>query len=175
MSFAFRFTSTHRDLLDAYDAHHTAYTGMRSWARGALITIGALLFLAGLVVIITGSSVEHWWQPVAWLGIGALIVFLFLVRPSARKRRIRRTTPPAQDVELRFGETGADVAVAGIAQYQRPWSEFLGVISGQKGVAIVFADGSVHWIPNRAFADSSQRTAFCTFLREHVRTPDRAA
>lgn len=175
MTFAYTFTSTHRDLIDSYEAYHTARTRMRGWLRGIFISFAFLWLLAAVMVLAAGSSVETWWEPVVWLGIPLVILYLFLVKPYVAKHHILRSNPPVQDVGLTFTDSGLDVLVAGVLRYQRSWSDFAQVITAPKGIVMIFTDGSAHWLPNRVFKDPQERVALAEYIMTSRGLNDRAA
>lgn len=172
MAFAFRFTSTHQDLLDSYEAHRTARTGMRGWVRGALVSLASLWLISAILVLTAGMSVDSWWQPVVWLGIPAFILFHFLVKPQLAKRHIRRSNSPSQEVSLTFTDAGVDVLAVGVISYHRSWSEIAQVINAPKGVLMTFTDGSAHWVPSRVFTDAQERVALAAFIEAHMPRDD---
>jgi YcxB-like protein len=171
MTFDFTFTSTHQDLFDSYDAYRTARTGMRAWARGALISLAFLWLLATLLVL-TAGPLDNGWQPVAWLLIPALILFFFLVKPQLAKRHIRSSNPPSQEVGVTFTDSGIGIRVAGVISYQRSWSEVAQIVHAPKGTLITFTDASAHWLPDRIFKDSRERAALAEFIEARRPTKD---
>jgi hypothetical protein len=160
--FSFSFTSTHRDLLDAFDAERTARTGMRSWARGALAALG-LMWLLGFVWAVSGrQEVRSPWLPLIWLIFGATLTWKLIVQPLLTARTIRRETPPEQQVMLTFGDAGIDVTAAD--HFHRAWNELAVMHPAGKGIIFGFQDGMLHWLPNRAFANPTERDALIEYV-----------
>jgi predicted membrane channel-forming protein YqfA (hemolysin III family) len=174
MAFEFAFKSTHQDLLDSYEAYRTARTGVRAWVRGVIILFGFAWLLAVVVVLTSGKPLDTW-QSFAWVGVGVLIVFQFLVKPELAKRRILRSNPPAQEVGLTFTDAGIGVLVVGVISYQRSWSEIAEFINASKGIVMTFSDGSAYWIPLRVFKNPQERAALVNFVQERMPTHDRRA
>jgi hypothetical protein len=163
MSFSFRFTSTHEDLLDAYAAQQRSRSGMRPWVRACVVGLG-LMWLAGLVAFAPKAFREgQAWQPVVWFLLSSVILWKFLLQPILKRRRIRTTTPPAQPLVLDFTDSGLRVAAEGVGVFDRAWVEFVRIEPAEKGVAMVFTDGMVHWLPNRIFR-ADERQAFITYI-----------
>lgn len=164
MSFSFRFTSTHEDLLDAYAAQQRERSGMRPWVRACVIGLG-FMWLAGVVAfapkaIREGKAV----LPVIWLLLGGMIVWKFLVQPILKRRRIRTTTPPAQPLVLDFTDSGLHIEAEGVGVFDRAWAEFVIIEPAEKGVAMAFTDGMVHWLPNRIFRTPDERQALIDYV-----------
>lgn len=172
MALAFSFTSTHQDLLDSYEAYHTARTGIGPLVRVIVVAFGFLWLLGLLFVLASDVQVDTWWQPIAWLGIGLLIPFHFLVRPQLAKRRIRKSNPPTQELGLTFEDSGIDVHVVGVGRYQRSWGEIAGVINAPKGIVLMFTDGSAHWIPDRVFKGPAERNGLADFIANRIPSKD---
>jgi hypothetical protein len=164
MSFTFRFTSTHDDLLDGFDAYRTARTGMRHWARMLVVALGFLALAGFVMVLVTGQRPHKTWQPFVWLVLGLFLLWHFLVKPSIMKRRLRSTTASSQEVSVSFTDSGLDILVSGMGHFHRSWDELSQVIQQPKGIAMAFDDGTAHWLPNRVFENTQQQAAFNAFL-----------
>jgi hypothetical protein len=165
MSFAFSFTSTHKDLVEGFSAFRTAGTGMRPWARGCFIGLGVMWLLGGLVALVEGTPVRQWWQPGLSLSLGLIVLFSFVAKPLRSVQRIRQHNPAAQRVDLTYSDAGIDGLVVGVGQFHRSWSDVVAVVDGAKGIGLTFADRSGHWLPNRVFKDPGERAALLTYLR----------
>jgi hypothetical protein len=144
--FAFRFVSTRRDILDGLGASLTARTGMRRWIRFAVTALG-VAWLAGVVaVLFTDARPQAWWQPVLWAVLGGGIVWSFALHPWRMRRHILATTPATQPQVLEFSDTGIEIDAEGVGR-----------------VLMTFDDGSVHWLPARAFRSRTERRAFVNY------------
>jgi hypothetical protein len=163
MSFSFRFTSTHEDLLDAYAAQQRLRSGMRPWVRACVIGLG-FMWLAGVVAFAPKPFREgHAWQPVIWFLLGSSIVWKFLLEPILKRRRIRAATPPSQSLVLDFTDSGLHVEAEGVGVFDRSSAEFDYLEPAEKGVLMVFFDGMAHWLPNRIFQTSDERQVFISY------------
>ena len=164
MSFSFRFTNTHKDLLDAYAAQQRSRSGMRPWVRACVVGLG-IMWLTG-VVAFTPQAVREGdaWQPVVWLVLGSAIVWKFLFQPILKRRRIRTTTPPSQSLALDFTDAGIHVEAEGVGVFDRAWTEVASIEPTETGVAMGFTDGMEHWLPNRIFRTADERQAFISYV-----------
>ena len=164
MVFALRFTNTHKDLVDGFDADLTARTGMRPWVRGAVIAVGLAWLLGVVAVFAFDLPVDHWWRPIVWFVLAALILTQLLIKPQLARRRIGRANAPSQDVHLNVSDSGIDVMVAGIEPQHLSWFELDHVNDRVNGIALAFGNGHAHWIPNRAFSGPEERATFLNFV-----------
>jgi hypothetical protein len=176
MSFSFRFTSTHEDLLDAYAAQQRERSGMRPWMRACLAGLG-FMWLAGAVASAPKAvREEQAVLPVIWLSLGSIIVWKFLLQPIFKRRHIRSTTPPAQPLVLEFTDSGLHVEAEGVGVFDRAWVEFVLIEPAEKGVAMTFTmtftDGMVHWLPNRIFSAPNQRQALIDYVTSRLPKED---
>lgn len=164
MSYSFRFTSTHEDLLDAYAAEQRERFQMRPWIRACAIGLG-FMWLAG-VVLLTPLAIRDGkeWEPVVWFVVGSVIVWKFLFQPILKRRRIRTTTPPAQPLVLDFTDSGLRVQAEGVGVFDRAWEEIIRIEAAEKGVIMECLDGMVHWLPNRIFRSHDERQAFIDYV-----------
>jgi hypothetical protein len=167
MTFAFHFTSTHRDLLVGFEADQTARTGMRAWARMGVVGLGMMWFAGAVVVAATRIRPERAWQPIAWLLAGSFLLWKFLVKPWLAKRRLRAANKSSQEVHVQITDAGFDILVSGVGSFHRPWAELSRVVSAPKGMAFGFTDGSGHWLPSRVFTDPGQRADLSAFVASH--------
>jgi hypothetical protein len=171
MPYTFTFTSTQRDLLDAFEAYRRQRTGMRPWARGLFAILG-LMWLAGAVaVLVTGLRTDAWWQGPAWLILGVMLSWSFLVRPFLVRRRIRASNSSSQHVLLMFNDARIEIELEGVGQHWRPWSELVIVVRATKGIGLGFHDGTFNWIPQRALDETGQRKSFEQFLSGKEASP----
>ena len=164
MSFSFRFTSTHEDLLDAYAAQQRLRSGMRPWVRACVVGLGFMWLAGGVAFAPKAIREGHVWQPVVWFFLGGVVVWKFLLHPILKRRRIRATTPPTQPLVLDFTDSGIHVEAEGVGVFDRGWVEVDGIESAEKGVAMGFTDGMVHWLPNRVFRATDERQAFVSYV-----------
>jgi hypothetical protein len=164
MQYNFAFTSTQRDLLDAFEAYRRQRTGMRSWARGLFALLGLMWLAGAIAVLVTGLQPEAWWQAPAWLILGVMLSWSFLVRPFMVRRRIRASNSSSQNVSLMFNDARIEIELDGVGRHWRPWTELLLVVRATKGIGLGFHDGTFNWIPRRAFDGTDQRKSFEQFL-----------
>jgi hypothetical protein len=164
MSFSFRFTGTHQDLLDAYAAQQRSRSGMCPWVRACVIGLG-FMWLAGTVAFAPQAFREgHAWQPIVWFFLGSIIIWKFLVQPILVKRRIRTATPSAQSLALDVTDSGIRVEADGVRVLDRIWAQFDGIEPAEDGVVIRFTNGMIYRLPNRVFRADDQRQAFISYV-----------
>jgi hypothetical protein len=170
MGYAFRFVSTQQDLLDCFDAQRTVRTGMSRWAR--VIVAGAGLAFLGVAVlaVLPGShpQLDRWWQPIAWLLIGVVLIWRFAAQPFLAARHIKSSNRASQPLDLTFDNDGISVEAGGVGQFKRSWEEVLAIVPAKRGVILMFADGMAHWLPNRVFSTGVERATFVRYVRSKV-------
>ena len=173
MTFLYRFTSTHRDLLDALDAYRTWTLGMRRFARIAIAGL-ALMWLAGGIAapFLSAPPLQPRWLPILWLMLGASTTWKFVLEPMRLARDIRNSTPPAQEVLLTFRDSGIGAEVHGVGAFERTWDEVVGIFAARKGIAFGFVDGVNHWLPNRVFTDATERAQFIEYVQSKITRDD---
>lgn len=164
MNYQFDFTSTHQDLLDAYDAERTDRSGMRGWARGLVIALG-VMWLSGFAgFIVFTPKTESIWQPLIWLVLGCFIMWQFVLQPALTRRSIRMRNAAQQPVSVAFSPEGIKACVTGQGEFERSWQELGGLVPSEKGVLLYFSDGMRHWLPTRVFHGRIEREQFITFV-----------
>jgi hypothetical protein len=164
-NYQFHFTETPNDALDAYDAVRAASTGMRSWARFLAASLG-LFFLFGVALAIANPSQVTWWQFVIWLVIGGGTSWRLIVKPAGIRRQLRKS--PIQQIYVEVSDAGITARVGSGEPAQRHWGELAGVLPAPRGLAIGFRDGTISWLPQRAFADPAVRTELEAFVRSKL-------
>jgi hypothetical protein len=165
--FAFEFTSTTRDLLDAYTAHVTMATGMRPFFRWVMALFG-VLYVALFFDELFSPSAEGTWQPYVWLSLGSWLSWRNLVRPLLEQRKIRKQNPPTQQITVRFDPDGIQIDVHDVDFFHRKWNELQTVQTAHKGILLYFMDGAVNWLPHRIHSSETEKQQFTHFLKHQL-------
>ena len=173
MIYSYRFTSTHQDLLDSFNASRTAELGMRRFARVGVAGLGLMWLAGALLSPFFPMRPQHAvWLPILWLGLGGSLTWKFVVQPWLVARDIRRFNPSEQNVAVTFGDAGLTVDVQALGVYRRSWEEVIGMLPASKGIGFGFSDGTTHWLPNRVFATEAEREALVEYVRGKAFPPD---
>ncbi len=167
--YRYEFTSTLEDLLDAEKAERTVRVG-RLFFRMLAILIGVGWLVSGFVAI--GQS-QLGWKPVMWLIFGCGILYYFIIWPGRRRARIKRNNAPEKNVSVEFRDMCIRLHVDGQGEYVRRWDELVDVFVARKGVAFVFDDGVVNWLPNRVFHDDDERRRLIEFVLDRRKQCER--
>jgi hypothetical protein len=138
---------------------------MRRWARFFVVLYG-LMLLVGLPIAIAQGGPDHWWQAVIGLVLGLTISWRFVAKPALVVHRLRKA-PPHQ-VAVTVSEAGVSGKLAGREAVQRYWGELVGMFSTNRGTGIVFRDGTISWLPRRAFQSESAKRDLETFVRSKL-------
>jgi hypothetical protein len=165
MEFLLNFTSTQADLLDAADATRTAPSGMRRFARIGVVGFG-LMWVAASLRLFADHRQDQMLGAVIALVIGIALTWKFGIRPFGAARIVVKPTPEAQKLSLRFADAGVDIEVHGVARFHLSWSDIVQSSSWPKGVLFRNRNGTVNWVPNRAFHNATERKAFVDFARK---------
>lgn len=161
--FAFRFVSTHQDLLDALAASASARTGTSLGFRISVLAMG-VAWLAGVVLVLfTAARPAAWWHAVVWGLLGGAIALSFTLRSWQMRRRTLNTTPGTQPITLEFGDAGVEIAAEGVGRFRCDWRHVARLIDLPGGVLLTFDDGRVQWLPARVFATPTDRRTFVEY------------
>lgn len=161
--YKYQFNSKVDDLLEAEEAERAAHL-----ARAPFRWVIALL---GIAWLIAGVFAFDWsnpnWRPVVWLLLGAGVIYSHFGSPYLRRRRIKGSNAPQQDIALEFNDDYMKIEVKGVGEFIRKWEELVEFIDARKGLIFCFSDGIMNWIPNRVFFDAEERNRFIEFIRKH--------
>lgn len=158
---SFKFTSTVDDLLDAEDADMTERTGLRRSLRYAASTLAAVWALSGLLVV---GLQRYGWAPFIWTLLGGLVVYYLVGRSYLSRRRIRLSNPPSADIVAEFRVDQMQIDVAGHGTYRREWDELVQFRNTAQGILLYFSDGTVNWLPARAFGSGEEKQSLVDLL-----------
>jgi hypothetical protein len=102
--------------------------------------------------------------PLIWLALGASILWSNVVRPFMKRRHIRQTARPAQNLTLEFTKDGILIEAPGAGVFSRTWNELYGARNCDEGVLVYFNDGTVDWLPRRVFPNDAAKNALHAYL-----------
>ena len=166
MQHHFSFISTTQDLLDAHSAFVTFSTGVRPVFRPFLIGLCLLWTVGPIVSLVSGEGLE-WWKLLIWLS-GGLLAWNSVIRPYLQKRKIRLENAAEQPITLDFLNERIHIGVAGIGDFARNWGEVTFIKPCKKGMLLGLSDGSINWIPIRAFRDKQDLDAFAVEIQTRL-------
>jgi hypothetical protein len=161
--YKYQFVSTIADLLDAEEAERTLKS-MRASFRWLVAILGVVWLAIGIIAFDFNDPI---WRPIVWMLIGVLLVYFFAVKPYSKRRRIRRSNAPKEDLTLDFGDDCIKLIIGSIGVVTRKWEEFGDFADTKKGILFYFNDGIVNWLPNRVFANGNEKSNFIEFLNSH--------
>ena len=164
---SFSFTNTTSDLLDAHRAFAAQAVRARLFFRFVAILFGLIWACAPLWIFVFHTTDLTVANLVIWLG-GCTIVWRRLIRPFLDRRRIKHIAPAEQEVRVDFAESEVRIVVSG-GEFVRSWGEFERAVACKKGLLISFEDGSVNWIPARAFAGTGEMKSLAMFIDQKRR------
>jgi len=166
--YRYQFTSTIEDLLDAEAARRATH----SWRQ----TVRWILTGAGVFALLAGMSVFEFAQPRVvpffWTVAGACVAYIAGLRPYLEQRRQRNNIAKIQDVAIEFGDTGMQLQIGEVGYTRRRWQDLTGYQASDKGILFYFMDGVVNWIPDRAFANKTERQNLIDFLESRIGRSD---
>lgn len=173
--FQYRFVTTVDDLVDA-DAMDRAHRPQRLyrwlvdrsrelerlqlWTIGGLISIGLIFF----------AFISNWSDQLAVAAVGgAILLYHFVIAPRRARERIRSQNPAQQAMRLEFGKEGVAMDVGGTGSVRKPWDDFRGAAEAKRGVLLYFRTTKM-WMPQRVFANDSERREFVSFIKQYEPT-----
>lgn len=124
--------------------------------------LGVALLLAGMLAFDWSSPN---WRAIVWFFLGVGVIYYFVAKPWARRRRIKKSNEPQQDLALEFHDDHIKLAIGGVGDFIRKWGELVEFIDTRKGIIFYFSDGVVNWLPKRVFTDDQERLKFVEFLQ----------
>ncbi|MBG9388336.1 YcxB family protein [Caenimonas aquaedulcis] len=164
MTYRFSFVSTHRDLIDAYDAERSARAGRHPRSRGLMWFVGVLWF-GGFFFLGPGAFRDAPLISFAWLALGVFVTWKMGLKPLIERQRITKASKPQQQLDISFTDEGMATVTPEGGSYARAWAELEAVEAARLGVLLGFSDGVRNWVPNRAFAGDEEKQAFVAYLR----------
>jgi hypothetical protein len=169
MQRTFAFTSTKDDLIDMHQAMLTITSGARPVFRlfliglGLLWTIGPIFFL-----VFGGATFKFEVKGLVSVIFGSLTLWKFLILPYWQKREIIKESSDQQPVVLNFTDDGIRIEAEGVGNLTRTFGEVSSVTPCNKGLALVFSDGTANWIPSRMFVNSDDIESFTNQLNTRI-------
>jgi hypothetical protein len=168
LPYRINFTSTNKDLIQAFEAEWAAVSGMRRGVRWLIVGMGCM-WVFGEVAFFTGHLKDRrWWLPLIWLALGISILWSNVVKPFMRRRHIRQIAPAAQNLTLEFTNEGIHIDAPGAGVFDRTWEELEGARNCDEGLLVSFIDGTVDWLPRRVFPNDATKHALHSFLLEQM-------
>lgn len=159
--YKYQFVSTVEDLLEAEEAERT-YRSARAPFRWIIALLGVAWLTMGVLAFDWSTPS---WRPVVWLFLGVGVIYYFVVKPYARRNRIRKSNARQQDVAIEFYDEIIKISISGIGDFTRKWEDLVEFIDTHKGIIFYFSDGVVNWIPERVLSDKEERNKFIDFLQ----------
>ncbi|MHC9510641.1 hypothetical protein [Kangiella sp. M94] len=157
MEYSFKYVSTHKDLIDSYNAVRNASSGLSGWSRGLILLLG-LMWLLGFIFL--APRANNIWQPLVWLGLGIFIVWKIAIKPHLEKKYIKETNESEQEVNLEINDVEIKATYPSGEYLSRKWEELEAFQGFKKGVLMGFSDGTLTWLPLRVFNGKKEKNKF---------------
>ena len=159
------FRSDSEDLLEAYS--HQERMACRPFFRFVLGGFVLLWLIGGLIkIVVYGFSIVPFLAVIA----GGVLLKQWFLEPSAMRRQLKTGNlmgpDAARDTKLILDEEKFMVAVDNDPERTYEWDSLSKVYEKGDGFLFYFAQGHVHWLPKRAFADPHTLGAFRALLRK---------
>lgn len=159
MEYKFNYTSTHKDLIDSYNAVRNAQSGLSTWSRGLVFMLG-VMWLLGFIFL--APRADNLWQPLIWLVLGCTIVWKVAIKPYLEVKYIKESNEPEQKVNLVFSDNQIEAISEDGESFIRKWDEVDAFQGFNNGVFVGFSDGVMNWLPARVFESKRQKEKFVT-------------
>jgi hypothetical protein len=153
-------------MLDFYDAMLTKNTGLRASLRFVFVLLGLAFFVLGVISI--GDWSKNW---SIWLIIGSIILYVFLIKPLIERHNIKKFNDniDKHEITTAFLNSHIMISVKTMGLFDRQWGELIDLTEAKKGIIFHFAD-SDNYLPNRIFANKSERKEFIKFVKLKQKT-----
>ncbi len=159
--YKYQLTSTIQDLLDAEKADRSERS-VHAPFRWIIILLGIAWLVIGVITLRSPNL-----KSVLWILLGVLTLYFFAVKPYIKRKRITKNNSVSQDLILEFNEDRLILKIKDTGEFIRQWEELNSFVDTNKGILFYFNDGVVNWLPNRVFANGSEKDTFKEYVKSH--------
>lgn len=159
--YRYQFRPLKQDFLD--EEKSTRYLIARPVFRLVFVLIGLVWFVGGWVSFLTDAS---WWRSILGISLGAIVIYSFGLSPHIRRIQLKKSRFYNREVIIQFTPDNIALSVLGNGKIIKHWCELKKYQRVPKGILILFNKQLVYFLPNRVFADATERNNLLRFISD---------